>query len=96
MNNKDIGDETVLEHTNKRELTNGQMNRIWWVGMLSGIFSALCTWDCYKKFEGYLNNVPTLLTLIMLTGLFLLMSYSFKNVTFYHYDRICANYQIVS
>ena len=70
------------------KIKNPEMSRIWWLGTFSGIISALTTWNIYKQYSVYLDDMPTLLALFILTGIFCMMTFVLRNVALYSYDTI--------
>ena len=76
------------------KIKNTEMSRIWWLGSFSGIISALTTWNFYKQYSVYLDDMPTLLALFILTGIFCIMTFVLRDpliITLFELTRSATN-----
>lgn len=78
MGEKMTKDENGGGNVKERKFLQGHVNRVWWIGVFCGAFSAMYTWSLYKQYNAFLNSLPTLLGVIMLLGLFLFCSLALR------------------
>lgn len=78
MNEKMTKDETGGGNVKERNFFQGRVNRVWWIGVFCGAFSAIYTWSLYKQYNAFLKSLPALLGVIILLGFFLFCSLALR------------------